>query len=249
MKHSTLQQLDGADWGETVVLKCDRVITHSTCMLFLHRVCNREELQSRRAADDAVGAKAIRSRWSSPRQSPAEILRAPKTPPGAETLLQQVYIHVGSHTQNDKINWCFLQTLTLVYGLEVRHDRLYCSDRGSDQIRSVRFDEISDSSLTRLCDLRQDVPDDELVAGLFSEASGDSGPCTPPAWALSGRVNIPGGSSGSLKRALGVHLSTQLMSEGKTKELIFLMGNKFRAEVYSFVQQTVQNPTTHHWLL
>lgn len=121
--------------------------------------------------------------------------------------------------------------------------------RGSDQIRSVRFDEISDSYLTRLCDLRQDVPDDELVAGLFSEASGDSGPCTPPAWALSGRVNIPGGSSGSSKRALGVHLSTQLMSEGKTKELIFLMGNKFRAEVYSFVQQTVQNPTAHHWLL
>lgn len=109
MKHSTLQQLDGADWGETVVLKCDRVITHSTCMLFLHRVCNREELQSWRAVDDAVGAKAIRSRGSSPRQSPAEILRAPKTPPGAETLLQQVYIHVGSHTQNDKINWCFLQ--------------------------------------------------------------------------------------------------------------------------------------------
>uniref|UniRef100_A0A671VFJ7 Protection of telomeres protein 1 n=1 Tax=Sparus aurata TaxID=8175 RepID=A0A671VFJ7_SPAAU len=75
------------------------------------------------------------------------------------------------------------------------------------------------------CTSMQDVPDDELVAGLFSEASGDSGPCTPPAWALSGRVNIPGGSSGSSKRALGVHLSTQLMSEGKTKELIFLMGS------------------------
>lgn len=75
-------------------------------------------------------------------------------------------------------------------------------------------------------DLRQDVPDDELLAGVFSEASRDSGPCSPPPWALSGRVDVPGFPPGSSKRALGVHLSTQLMSEGKTKELLFLTGNE-----------------------
>ncbi|KAM9351979.1 protection of telomeres protein 1 [Symphorus nematophorus] len=75
------------------------------------------------------------------------------------------------------------------------------------------------------CTSMQDVPDDELLAGLFSEASRDSGPCSPPPWAISGRINVPGHSPGSLKRTLSVHLSTQLMSEGKTKELLFLMGS------------------------
>ncbi|XP_044049518.1 protection of telomeres protein 1 isoform X2 [Siniperca chuatsi] len=75
------------------------------------------------------------------------------------------------------------------------------------------------------CTSMQDVPDDELVAGLFSEASRDSRSYSPPSWALSGRVDVPGDSPGSPKRALSVHLSTQLMSEGKTKELIFLMGS------------------------
>lgn len=70
-----------------------------------------------------------------------------------------------------------------------------------------------------------DVPDDELVAGLFSEASGDSGPYSPPPWALSGRVDVPGESPRSPNRTLSVHLSTQLMSEGKTKDLIFVMGS------------------------
>lgn len=76
-----------------------------------------------------------------------------------------------------------------------------------------------------LCDLRQDVPDDELVAAVFAEASRDSGPCSPPPWAVSGQVEVPGAPLGSSTRALSVHLSTQLMSEGKTKELIFLTGN------------------------
>ncbi|XP_070828388.1 protection of telomeres protein 1 [Chaetodon trifascialis] len=75
------------------------------------------------------------------------------------------------------------------------------------------------------CTSMQDVPDDELVAGLFSEASRDSGPCSPPPWTLSGQVEVPGDPPGSSKRALGVHLSTQLMSEGKTKELLFLRGS------------------------
>ncbi|XP_045897757.1 protection of telomeres protein 1-like, partial [Micropterus dolomieu] len=75
------------------------------------------------------------------------------------------------------------------------------------------------------CISMHDVPDDELVAGLFSEASGDSGPYSPPPWALSGRVDVPGESPRSPNRTLSVHLSTQLMSEGKTKDLIFVMGS------------------------
>uniref|UniRef100_UPI0037E732BB protection of telomeres protein 1 isoform X2 n=1 Tax=Semicossyphus pulcher TaxID=241346 RepID=UPI0037E732BB len=72
------------------------------------------------------------------------------------------------------------------------------------------------------CTTMQEVPDDEHVAELFSEASSDSEPCPPPAWALSGQVDVPGGS---LNQAMGVHLSTQLVSEGKSKELIFLRGS------------------------
>lgn len=80
------------------------------------------------------------------------------------------------------------------------------------------------------------------MAGLFSEASRDSGPCSPPPWALSGQVDVPGDSPGPSGRALGVHLSTQLMSEGKTKELIFLMGNKCKVCSLTSCHQT------HHLL-
>ncbi|XP_041650565.1 protection of telomeres protein 1 isoform X2 [Cheilinus undulatus] len=72
------------------------------------------------------------------------------------------------------------------------------------------------------CKTMQEVPDDELVAGLFSEASKDSESCSPPLWALSGQIDIPGGSA---PRALNVYLSTQLMSEGKSNKLIFLRGS------------------------
>ncbi|KAM7397316.1 hypothetical protein PAMP_020300 [Pampus punctatissimus] len=75
------------------------------------------------------------------------------------------------------------------------------------------------------CSSMQDVPDDELVASIFSEASGDSGPCSPPPWALSGQVEVPGDSPTSPTRAVSVLLSTQLLYEGKTKELLFLMGS------------------------
>ncbi|XP_068458308.1 protection of telomeres protein 1 [Clinocottus analis] len=75
------------------------------------------------------------------------------------------------------------------------------------------------------CTSMQDVPDDKLLAGLFSEASGDPGPCRPPPWALSGRVAVPGESPASPRRALGVHLSTQLLTEADPKELLFLAGS------------------------
>lgn len=66
----------------------------------------------------------------------------------------------------------------------------------------------------------------------------DSGPCGLPPWALSGQVDVPGDSPGSSTRALGVHLSTQLMSEGKTKELIFLAGNECEVCRFSRRRQT-----------
>ncbi|XP_041852864.1 protection of telomeres protein 1 isoform X2 [Melanotaenia boesemani] len=74
------------------------------------------------------------------------------------------------------------------------------------------------------CKSIQDIPDDELVAGIFSEASKHSEAYSPPPWALSGHTDLPRDSPGSPPRALRIHLSSQLMSEGKTKELIFLMG-------------------------
>ncbi|XP_062246805.1 protection of telomeres protein 1 [Platichthys flesus] len=75
------------------------------------------------------------------------------------------------------------------------------------------------------CTSMLDVPDDELVAGVFLKASRDPGSWSPPLCLLSGKVDVPADSAESQKRALSVHLSTQLMSEGKTKELIFLRGS------------------------
>ncbi|TMS05321.1 Protection of telomeres protein 1 [Larimichthys crocea] len=75
------------------------------------------------------------------------------------------------------------------------------------------------------CTSMQDIPDDELVAHLFLEASKESGPCSPPPWLLSGQIDAPRDNPGSLKQALTVHLSSQLVSENRTKELIFLMGS------------------------
>lgn len=70
----------------------------------------------------------------------------------------------------------------------------------------------------------QDVPDDEAVAGIFSEASWHSESCRPPPWLQSGYVYRPGGSLASLDRALGVYLCTQLVAEETAKDLIFLQG-------------------------
>ncbi|KAK9516192.1 hypothetical protein VZT92_024138 [Zoarces viviparus] len=75
------------------------------------------------------------------------------------------------------------------------------------------------------CTKMQDVPDDELVAGLFSEASQDPEPCTFPWWALSGRVLRSGDSSTFPRRSPSVHLSTQLLCVDKARELVFLMGS------------------------
>ncbi|XP_076026219.1 protection of telomeres protein 1 isoform X2 [Genypterus blacodes] len=69
------------------------------------------------------------------------------------------------------------------------------------------------------CSDMLDVPDHQLVSGLFPEAPGGSGPCSPPAWALS--AQLPSESS----RALTLHLSRRLMSQSKTKELLFLQGS------------------------
>ncbi|XP_053175334.1 protection of telomeres protein 1 [Scomber japonicus] len=70
------------------------------------------------------------------------------------------------------------------------------------------------------CSSMQEVPDDELLAGLFSEACRDSEPCTSPQWMLSGQIDLP-----SPPRALGLHLSSHLLYEGKATELLFLRGS------------------------
>ncbi|XP_077938095.1 protection of telomeres protein 1 isoform X3 [Gasterosteus aculeatus] len=74
------------------------------------------------------------------------------------------------------------------------------------------------------CSSMQDVPDDELVASLFSEASKDPEPCCPPPWALSGQVLVPGESVASPGRSLSVLLSTDFLCEDTKRELIFLAG-------------------------
>ncbi|KAL6106229.1 pot1 [Pungitius sinensis] len=74
------------------------------------------------------------------------------------------------------------------------------------------------------CSSMQDVPDDELVASLFSEASKDPGPCAAPPWALSGQVLVPGDSAASPGRSLSVLLSTDFLCEDTKRELIFLSG-------------------------
>ncbi|KAM4601667.1 protection of telomeres protein 1 isoform 2-T2 [Polymixia lowei] len=74
------------------------------------------------------------------------------------------------------------------------------------------------------CKSMQNVPDDDSLADMFKQASKDAGPCTDP-WVISGTVNLPGESPKSPSRALTVHLSSGLMAEGKTKDLVFLMGS------------------------
>lgn len=77
--------------------------------------------------------------------------------------------------------------------------------------------------------LRQDIPDDELVENLFSQASRNPVPCDPPPWALSGTARLP---PGPLKRTLSIHMSKQLMSEGKTTQLIFIMGTSWMLIIF-----------------
>ncbi|XP_077452840.1 protection of telomeres protein 1 [Stigmatopora argus] len=76
------------------------------------------------------------------------------------------------------------------------------------------------------CKSMQDVPDNRLVTKVFSDASnGASGLSNSPPWSLSGKVHLPGYlQAGGEGRTLNVHLSAQLVSEGRTKELIFLSG-------------------------
>ncbi|XP_013880270.1 protection of telomeres protein 1 isoform X2 [Austrofundulus limnaeus] len=70
------------------------------------------------------------------------------------------------------------------------------------------------------CSSLQDIPDDELVAGIFSEASQRSRACRPPDL-LSGQVNLHEESSVSQSRVLGIHLCPNLI----VKDLMFLEGS------------------------
>lgn len=77
--------------------------------------------------------------------------------------------------------------------------------------------------------LRQDIPDEELVENLFSQASRNPVPCDTPPWALSGTVRPP---PGPLKRTFSIHMSKQLVSEGKTTQLIFIMGTSWMLLIF-----------------
>lgn len=68
---------------------------------------------------------------------------------------------------------------------------------------------------------RQDVPDDERLRDIFSQASRKAGRCAPLPWALSGTARLP---PTSLKRTLGVHVSKRLIYGGKGRQLLFIMG-------------------------
>ncbi|XP_075884934.1 protection of telomeres protein 1 isoform X2 [Nelusetta ayraudi] len=68
-----------------------------------------------------------------------------------------------------------------------------------------------------------DVPDEEQLAAVFAASSVKPG-CSGPPWTCSGQADLPSGSPGSPARALSIHLSTQLVCEGKTKELLLLEG-------------------------
>lgn len=71
--------------------------------------------------------------------------------------------------------------------------------------------------------VRWDVPDDEQLAAVFSAASRKSR-CSGPPWTCSRKADLPGGSPDSPPRTLSIHLSTQLVCEGKTKELLLVEG-------------------------
>uniref|UniRef100_A0A3P9K678 Protection of telomeres protein 1 n=2 Tax=Oryzias latipes TaxID=8090 RepID=A0A3P9K678_ORYLA len=74
------------------------------------------------------------------------------------------------------------------------------------------------------CSSIQEIPDDERVASIFSEACKNSEDCSLPPWALSGSIKLPLPPSGASQRTLRVHLSTQLKAEGKANELLFITG-------------------------
>ncbi|KAF6717712.1 Protection of telomeres protein 1 [Oryzias melastigma] len=71
------------------------------------------------------------------------------------------------------------------------------------------------------CSSIQDIPDDELLATIFSDASKNSENCSLPKWAVPGRIELP---SGSTKRAVRFYVSPRLKEEGKPRELLFIRG-------------------------
>ncbi|XP_056138096.1 protection of telomeres protein 1 isoform X2 [Lampris incognitus] len=73
------------------------------------------------------------------------------------------------------------------------------------------------------CNFIRDIPDGETVADLFSEASLKSG-ATPVPWAISGTVHLPAESHNSCSRTLTFYQSRQLITEGRPRDLVYLMG-------------------------
>ncbi|CAG01067.1 unnamed protein product, partial [Tetraodon nigroviridis] len=76
---------------------------------------------------------------------------------------------------------------------------------------------------------RQDVPDDDLLEDIFSQASRKAATYEPPPWALSGTATLPLGPS---VRTLDVHVSKELLDGVKTKQLIFIMGSSLEEALH-----------------
>uniref|UniRef100_H3CYH8 Protection of telomeres protein 1 n=1 Tax=Tetraodon nigroviridis TaxID=99883 RepID=H3CYH8_TETNG len=79
------------------------------------------------------------------------------------------------------------------------------------------------------CCSMQDVPDDDLLEDIFSQASRKAATYEPPPWALSGTATLPLGPS---VRTLDVHVSKELLDGVKTKQLIFIMGSSLEEALH-----------------
>ncbi|XP_037836716.1 protection of telomeres protein 1 isoform X4 [Kryptolebias marmoratus] len=93
------------------------------------------------------------------------------------------------------------------------------------------------------CSSIQDIPDDESVAGIFSEASQHFETCWSPKWLESRQANLPR-SQGFPSQALDVLPCVQLLFQKENKDFIFLNGStleetcQFAARVQNIVPVT-----------
>lgn len=75
------------------------------------------------------------------------------------------------------------------------------------------------------CSSMQDIPDDETVDSVFSEACRDLSSCRLPLEFNSGQVILPRKSPQCPQRVLDVHLSSHLLTEDRGEELVFIRGS------------------------
>ncbi|XP_070400218.1 protection of telomeres protein 1 isoform X1 [Nothobranchius furzeri] len=74
------------------------------------------------------------------------------------------------------------------------------------------------------CSSMQEIPNEEVLSGIFSAAFQDSTPCRHPPWILSGHVSLPEDVAQSPKKSMDVLASSRLLKKENPKEFIFLQG-------------------------